>query len=366
MQDRVLQVNLEGVGGAYSLVRSVERKISDKYVFDYLCMGTFCNDIDSQEIIKAGGRLFELRLRKNRFWGHLILPKTLNSFFKRYKYEIVHIHADTSWKLFLYALAAKMQHVSRIVIHSHATGVNGDCKVIKIALHYCLKPFLRCVSTQMLACSIEASKWMYCRRDLQSVHIIKNGVDVGNFKFSLSVRKMVRKSLDIDDKFVLGHVGDFSTTKNVAFLFSIIKRLEGLGNYCLLLVGDGDNRAEYERLAFDMGISEAVLFVGRVNNIFEMYDAMDVFLLPSISEAMPMSALEAQVNGLNCFLSTAISPDVGLSELVTFLDVDEEKWTRHIVDCCINKNVRVQMDHKSLANLDIMSVVEEFEHIYRG
>ncbi len=366
IKKRVLQVNLEGVGGAYSLMRNVENRIKDDFIFDYMCMGIFLNEKEAQMIAQSGGEIYELNLRKNRVFGHILLPIKLGLFFRDNKYKIVHIHADTSWKLFLYAFMAKKNHVPKVVVHSHATNVNGDFTSIKKILHILFKKYLRHIATDMVACSIEAAKWMYLAKDMQLVNIIHNGIDSDIYKFSPTVRESVRNKYNINTKFVLGHVGDYSPTKNVLFLFKLLILL-GKEDYFLLLIGDGKYRLKYEKIAHELGIENSILFLGRTNYIANFYNAMDIFLLPSVNEAVPMSALEAQANGLKCILSTSISSEISVSDFTNFLDINHiDEWVDCIKKYHDRGSYRKKIDLNSIEKIDVSSTANCFKQLYQG
>ena len=106
---RILQVNINNEGGAFSLVYQVQKMIDQKeYVFDYYTMGKFNYNSVYLDIIKNNSHIYEADLRKNRFIGHLLLPIRFYKFLKNERYEIIHIHSDSSWKAILYAFPAKL------------------------------------------------------------------------------------------------------------------------------------------------------------------------------------------------------------------------------------------------------------------
>ncbi|WP_434026036.1 glycosyltransferase [[Pseudomonas] boreopolis] len=82
-------------------------------------------------------------------------------------------------------------------------------------------------------------------------------------------------------------------------------RLQGY-NVCLTIIGYGENRAVYEKLASDLGILDFVEFTGKLQNgdpIRKILDTSDLFVLPSRQEGLPRALLEAMARGLPAIAS---------------------------------------------------------------
>ena len=77
------------------------------------------------------------------------------------------------------------------------------------------------------------------------------------------------------------------------------------------------------------------MFMGNVDNVNELYQVMDVFLLPSLFEGLPVVGIEAQTSGLKCFMSDTITNEVSITENVEFLSLKNdslEKWADKILE----------------------------------
>ena len=320
---RVLQVNLDDAGGAFSLIFQVQKQLNKRVVFDYYSMANFRKKAIVDQIESMGGRICEARLRSNRLIGHFILPFDFYKFLKENEYKIIHIHADTAWKLLLYSLPAKLGNARKIIVHAHSSSISGDYRLLKLICHYIAKPFLPNVSTTLLSCSDMASKWMYPTKYLNKVIKIHNGVDANKYKFNDDIRKKEREKLGIKpNEILIGTVGDFSYAKNPFILVDIFRiLLNKMDNCKLIFVGDGPNRSQVEKYANKYGIMDKVIFLGMRFDVNCIYSALDVFVMPSRFEGLPMSALEAQANGLKCFLSDRISREVKILDNCQFIDI---------------------------------------------
>ena len=202
---------------------------------------------------------------------------------------------------------------------------------------FAMNAAMRGCPTHYVACSYVAglSKFPRSIADNRLI-ILKNGVDLKKFAPSPQMRQEMRRRLGIaDDEIVFGHVGRFSYQKNHQFLISVLKRaVERGAKVKLVAVGSGETMEEVKAACIASGLEERVIFVGNTANVCDYYSAMDVFLLPSRFEGLPIVGVEAQASGLPCIFSAAVTREVALSPNVTFLpigDGDEDRWAEEAV-----------------------------------
>lgn len=162
------------------------------------------------------------------------------------------------------------------------------------------------------------------------------GIDMKRFRESVDVME-VRKEFNVPiQAFVIGHVGRFEKQKNHQFLLEIFAEvvLREPQTY-LLLIGEGSLRPSIEQQAEQMQLSERVIFAGSRYDVPKlMLAAMDVFLLPSLSEGLPMVGIEAQAAGLPTILSNTITEEVNkLKQLVQIIDLLQpaEVWANAVL-----------------------------------
>ncbi|WP_165998210.1 glycosyltransferase [Bacillus sp. Cs-700] len=135
---------------------------------------------------------------------------------------------------------------------------------------------------------------------------------------------------------MVGHVGRFIDAKNHLFLLEILKELllrnKGVR---LLLVGEGDLKAQVERAAEKAGLLDKICFTGIRDDIPVMMHSMDAFLLPSRYEGLGLVLLEAQAAGLPCIVSEAIQPEANLNlGQMSSLSLDQSpaRWAEKILN----------------------------------
>lgn len=112
---------------------------------------------------------------------------------------------------------------------------------------------------------------------------------------------------------ILMHVSNFRPVKRVLDTIYILQEVLKILPAKLVLVGDGPDRAEAERLARDLGIWEHVKFLGKQNALPEILSAADVFLLTSQSESFGLAALEA----MSCGVPVVATNIGGIPEVIT-------------------------------------------------
>jgi len=136
-------------------------------------------------------------------------------------------------------------------------------------------------------------------RKVHKVTIVPNGVDLDEFRPTLSTRQ-VRAQLGIDDHTPLvGIVAVLRPEKDVAtFLRAASLVSTSVPSARFLVIGDGGERAKLEALAQELRLPPRVLFLGDRSDVPNLLSALDVFVLTSRAESFPNAALEAMAMGL--------------------------------------------------------------------
>lgn len=303
--------------GVEAVVNNYYKNIDhNKYQFDYYI------DSDSsckppQEMIDMGARYFVIPPYQHLF-SHI---KTLVRFFKENNYLIVHSGMNTLAPISLFA--AWIAGVPIRINHNHSTAGKGEFK--RNCLKYCLRPFAKVFANYYCACSKYAGIWLFGKNFFNSgkVTVFNNAVDTSKFAFSTSNRDKLRKELGISNKYVIGHIGRFTKQKNHYFLIDIFEQYyKKNSNAVLLLVGIGELQDEIKDAVKKKKLEDAVIFLGKRSDVDELYSAMDLFVLPSLYEGLPVVGVEAQVSGLPCIFSNEITREVAITENVYFLPID--------------------------------------------
>ena len=139
----------------------------------------------------------------------------------------------------------------------------------------------------------------------ERVRVIPNGVTLLPVP-TASDRHEARRALGLDQQFVVGTVGRLSPEKNLPLLLRAFSRaMGGNSDAALVLIGDGQERAALTQLATDLGISAQVRFAGWRQDVARLLPALDVFVLSSLAEGLPLALLEAMSAGV-AVVSTSV------------------------------------------------------------
>ncbi len=308
-----------------NMYRSIDRT---KVQFDFLVHYTerfFYDD----EIEQLGGKIHRLSFRND---GSLVkYLKDLDQFFKENKYEIVHGHMESTACFYLY-MANKYDVPVRIV-HSHNTSTERTLK--GILKRHILK-YSTLFANHYFACGELAGKYLYKDRAFTIVH---NAVSFEKFRPDLIVRDKMRKKLDIEGNLVIGHIGRFNTQKNHKFLIDVFEKVMLKHPQSkLVLVGEGELEDEVRDLVIKKNLVNNVIFLGTRKDINSIYNMIDVFVLPSLFEGLPVVGVECQAAGCRAILSDKITDEIKLTSYIESCPIEGAEAVDKWVDGIVNNN----------------------------
>lgn len=360
---RIAQIVGKWVGGGVeAVIMNYYRNIDkSKIQFDFLCDSDSTN-IPYEEIESLGGRVILIPPYQKPFKYH----KELKRILKENKYEVVHSHISTMSLFSLFA--AKCSGVKVRVAHSHSTTNKTEWK--KNLMKQVLKHFSKVFATHYMCCSELAGRWLFGNKtyDKGKVYLLNNAIDLDKFKYNEDIKISKREELGIDqDALVIGHIGRFVQQKNHTFLIDIFNEITKLSDKAvLLLAGQGPLMDETKEKIDSLGISHKVKFLGQRSDANELYQAFDVFLLPSLYEGLPVVGVEAQAAGLLCFLSSDMTKETKVLESTTIMTLQDspEEWAEAIVDKVSTFERKDTKEEISANNFNIKVEASKLENYY--
>lgn len=370
--ERILQINAGSgdFGGVSSILFNIFEKIDkSQYIFDFLSPVKTTYKIKEKEIRKMGGRIYELGVSGNRLFRRIKIEKAYKNFLDEHCYDIVHINSGSISFNAQIARLSKKVGIKTVIVHSH------NCKDPGNHLAAFFAPIFRAVVDRhadiKLACSKEAATYMF-GHEASHVTIIKNGIDISRFSYSDNARLKKRKELKIGDSILIGNVGRFTHQKNHRFMIEILHRLANSNlDIKMLLIGSGPLKSEIMSQALEYKLDKKIIFLDNRSDVNELMSAMDIFIMPSLYEGLPVSGIEAQSSGLVCLFSNYISKEVLVLKSAQTLPINDgvEKWC----DIIKSNMMPVMDDHRAAANrvvahagYDIDDVVNVLSGIYKG
>ena len=360
---RVAQIVGKWVGGGVEAVvmnyyKNIDRtKIQFDFLFDDDSIG-----IPYEEIKNLGGRVILIPPYQKIFKYHYELKKVL----KDGNYKIVHSHINALSVFSLFA--AKCAGVPVRIAHSHSTTNRREWK--KNLLKQLLRPFSKIFATNYMCCSEMAGRWLFGDReyDRGNVYLLNNAIDLDKFKYNAKIRKAIKNELNIPEStLVIGHVGRFVAQKNHSFLIDVFNEFHKQNkDAVLILVGQGPLMEEIQKKVADLNLNKNVRFLGQRNNVNELYNAMDLFLFPSLYEGLGMVTIEAQANCLSCLVSDKVPLAAKISKYITFCSLNKsaKEWAEQAAKMVNESKIRGSKKYES-GNYDIKKEAKKLENKYR-
>ncbi len=311
-------------GGAETfLMKQYRRMDREKYQMDF-CVNVEERGFYDDEIEAMGGRIFRIPPKSQNFKQSL---EALEAIVRENGYESVlcsSVKPGTALEL----VAARKGGAKRLIYRSSNSNVEGGFK--QKLLHSTVGQLAKTVPTVKIAPSKEAAEYCFGKGCIEKgrAHLLHNGIDTSVYRYSDDVRMSVRKSLGVENKFVVAHVGRLSRQKNHSFLIDFFAEiLETNSDSVLLLVGTGELEEEIKQKARQKNIIDKIRFLGVRNDVPQLLCAADVFVFPSFYEGMPNTVIEAQALSLHCVISDTITPDADITGLVDYLPLgDAKQW----------------------------------------
>lgn len=364
---RVAQVvGKMGSGGVESVVMNYYRHIDrNKVQFDFV-VNDGSTQVPREEIEALGGRVFSVPRYKN-------LPaylKAMELLLRRIQPDIVHSHINA---LSVFPLrAAKRAGVQVRIAHSHST--SNPREHVRNLVKDILRPFSRVYPTAYAACSKYAASWLFGTGMGREghVYIMRNALELPRFVHNPAVRAAKRAELGVEDfQLVVGQVGRMCSQKNQMFTLEAFSAvLSECPDAVLLFIGEGDDLAQIQAHANDLGISDHVRFLGVRDDVADFYQAFDVLAFPSLYEGLGMAAVEAQTADLPVVMSTEVPDEaILLKDLITVLPLDAgaQAWGRALIEAADRKPASTRVNRAeeiSAAGYEIQASADQLADWY--
>ena len=342
---KVLQISMgETYGGIERLEESFKNNIKNFQV-----------DVLTPTKIFDDNNYYDLNISRNSFLEKIKYNHRLSKFLKNNHYDIVHINSSVFLFSYQVARIAKKNN-SKVIAHYHSIPKVSKLKSIIIKI---LMPFYKKKIDIFLSCSKEASF-------TNDSTIIKNGIDIEKYKYNEKIREEYRNKLNIKDKKVYGHIGRFDTNKNHDFLIDVFYEIQKKEkNSILLLIGEGESISKIKDKVNNLNINDKVIFLGSRNDTYNLLNAMDIFIFPSIKEGLGLSIIESLTSGLPTYVSNGIPEEANISNNFHRInDFNTNNWVKIILK---DKKSKRNNSYKDTINsgYDIKESTKELEKIYK-
>lgn len=291
-------------------------------------------------------------VQKNKLCRLYRIVRWLSRQINTFSPDIIHVHLDTlySW---IYALIYNRKII--FTVHSQAQRIYN---IVSANLFKIMQRRNLIIVTAVSRASANQFKECFGATD---VKVIFNPVDIKHFKSD--------RARDSKSEVIFVNVARFNPVKNHEMLIKAFRLLiEEESNVRLILIGEGEKYEEIKDMVNALNLTSKVDFRGEMIDVSPELNQADVFVLSSLSEALPVSVIEAMAAGLP-IISTNVG---GLHELVTDNGIlvepsDELQLMKAMKELADNVPKRVRMgglSEKYAQKFEVHEIVTEYEKIY--
>ena len=266
-------------------------------------VGGPCEQEKVDEAVGGGITVLQLPDKKSDTIGYF---KALHKALDEERFDICHVHGN-SGMVFPELAIAKLSRAVAVACHCPSTGCEHP------VLHRVLRPFVPRLCDCMFSCSDEAGKWLFGDADYL---VLPNSFELDKFAFDAKARTELRDAYGIDEKtYVLGNVARLNPEKNHAFLVEMFAAFHAdHPDSVLMIVGGGPGEGDVRCLVDSSPVRDSIMLLGNIADPSKLYSAMDCFVFPSIHEGLGIVLVEAQLAGLECFVSSDVPNGARVSD----------------------------------------------------
>lgn len=353
-------------GGAEAMIMNYMRNINRDIIrFDFLTNREYRGAYED-EIERLGGKVWHMcPMYPGKFRQY---KREVRQFLKEHpEYRI--IHSNLEERSYFALKEAKKLGVPVRISHSHNRPLGFD---LKLLMRYYFRFMLKYYNTHMFSCGVEAGDWLYGKKNRDKVIIMNNAIDAKEYVYDREKSQAMKETLGVSEKLVIGHVGRFFPQKNHRFLIEIFKEIHDRNaDAVLLLVGGGELddslKNEIKQKVEDLGLTDCVQFLGVREDVNELMQAFDLFLLPSLFEGLPVTMVEAQASGLPCVISDKVPIQCDITGNVQVVALEEQPkiWAEKILQFAEGFERKDTRERIEQAGFDIGQNAKWLETFYR-
>ena len=287
---RLMQVTHDlAIGGLQQVVLSLCRNINrEKFHVSVLCLRAI--GPLAPEIEKLGIKIIALPQRpgKTDYFSFLKVARI----FRQENVQVIHTH--NTQPLLDGVMGALLSGVTRVVHTDHARQFPDKNRYM--FMEWLMSHFVY----KMVGVSKQTQQNLHKYEKIPSRKLmsIENGIDIQRFQIEIDVT-LKKKELALPDKGqVIGVISRLEKVKGITYLLQAMPQIiERIPDITLLIVGDGSEMKQLKTQSKQIRIQDHVVFAGSRHDIPEILQVLDLFLLPSLSEGLPLGLLEAMAAG---------------------------------------------------------------------
>ena len=278
-----------------------------------------------QRFLQLGIRIYRIPSKHTSLRKNLV---AMNNIIAHGAYDVIHVHQG--YLSCFPLLIARFHNVPLRITHAHSTyALTTQRPNLMIRLMKFLNVHM---ANDYYATGPTCGELLYGKkRWKEHGFLMYNAMSLSDFQFDEATRIQYRRHYQLQHKRVLLVISRLSKEKNIAFTIRLMKLLDD--QYHLVIVGEGEQKAALTSLTMSLGLQEQITFLGQRNDVCALLDMSDILLVPSFYEGFCISAIEAQINGLQVILSDTIPQETDITHTCLRASIQsKEEWAEKFMN----------------------------------
>ncbi|GIO19643.1 glycosyltransferase family 1 [Oceanobacillus oncorhynchi subsp. incaldanensis] len=356
---KVLHFGLDSkLGGIETYLHKLYTEIDrEQFQFDFLVVGDK-EPCWYEEFTSMGSEFFHVTPRNQ---NPIKNKKQIERILEENHFDVVHCHLNTL--SYITPVSVSIKKNVPVIVHSRNAGASKS--LITNILHKMNSKFLAKGRIEKIAVSGLAGEWLFGEKE--KFTIFNNGLDIEKYSYNENARKKIRNELELNEDFVVMHLGAMRPQKNHMFILDIFQEIVQIKeNAKLLLVGDGVLKEEIVQKINYFNLTDKVLIVGNRNDVSDLLSASDSFLFPSVFEGFPNAVLEAETSGLPCLISEEITNEVVINNncLSFSLDKTAKEWAEKLISLPSFEDRKSGAKNIETNGFSVKDEIKKIENLY--
>lgn len=344
------------VGGLSTFLCNYYKNMdTSKIKFDVVAIQTNEKQSYHDLLVGLGCRVFYMP--NNLFFRLLFLIKL----FLRNKYDVAHSHIQV--QSVFYLLISKFCGIKARIAHSHWSKENPG------VFNGILKFLLNKIVSLRAGASELALQAVFGLRYSKKGVVIPNAIDLDEFAYSEITRQKYRADMVLENRLVVGYVGRLSYQKNIPFLLNVFsKLLHSCPEAMLMIIGDGEESDQMNKQIAELKLANNILWLKEREDVNQLLSVMDVLLLPSHFEGLPLVLVESQASSLHAIVSDYVTKLIDITPYIHYLPISkssEELWVKLILELGNNYRRASTMDLLTQSHFNIKLEAENLYLLYK-
>lgn len=350
-------------------------KAAQELGYEYHIAGNWSYANDQERIAdekKYGIHIYQIDFIRTPYHpGNIKAYKQLKEIVEREQFDV--IHCNTPIGGIVGRLVGKSCKVPTVIYQAHGFHFYKGAPLFNWIVYYPIEKIFAKYTDILITINkedFELAKKFHLRNNGNVYYVPGVGIDLDNYVSDINNRELKRKEMGINDEIVLISMGDLIKRKNYETAIRALCKCN-CNNLVYWICGVGPQESALKQLSSKLGLSDRVKFLGFRNDVKELLNAADVFILTSFQEGLPRSTSEAMASGLPCLTSNIR----GNTDLIDngnggrLLDSKDINGFASVIDeLAGDLELRKRMKDcnlKRIKSFDTQTVIREIEKIYR-